>query len=639
MTEDYKNKLLKYLTGNLDNESGTNEPQLIDKGTINQNVIDYLDNNFENDFNIVGELQQKDIDYILFYGFYYNEANRTTRNGFIYITKKDLQPVSLIIEYSSGTLFRPFLCLKLDEDGYVYGLDVGASRTARDYRFIMLNKIILSGANNDNFIVDLRQSYFVDNNITSQIFNLYYGKNLCTKKIGSADYFIFVDTQISSDFGIGVISLKINVGSPNEWAITKSVAAYTTNHMCFMNQYDNDGNLKIIIGGFAENYVYKELVYNYSDTPTITIKNSFPSLVSLHANGSVQNTIMVGYENVYIAYKWEFTQGEPSYNAIYKLDYDNESYEEIEVFTNTYALSGGSIGFYNIESELFFRYSWYTESGEDYIENTYIGLILNKELYYIQAQSFITNLTSTDSLLFITKVFNLYNLYFCMSGEESQKIQLVFNQNNYNGLPYEAPNCLIPNSSILYDSSDNIVFARNLYNKTISGQTTTSIVQIPNTLLNDTTIAKNDLWGQTNVVLIDDDTEIIKNIYETVNINFANTISIRNDNDPNNKILNPTAAIRLNSSTSNLGDYSDAKGLHIKVNYTDNTSSIINLDSSQVTFTSDTEATYSFDIYVNKAINNIQILSNDNATIYQTMDNLNLVVGKTYSITQDVEVI
>lgn len=639
MTEDYKNKLLKYLTGNLDSESGTNEPQLIDKGTINQNVIDYLDDNFDNDFNIVGELQQKDIDYILFYGFYYNEANRTTRNGFIYITKKDLQPVSLITEYSSGTLFRPFLCLKLDEDGYVYGLDVGASRTARDYRFIMLNKIILSGANNDNFIVDLRQSYFVDSNITSQIFSLYNGENLCTKKIGSADYFIFVDTQISSDFGIGVISLKINVGSSNEWAITKSLAANTTNHMCFMNQYDNDGNLKIIIGGFAENYAYRELVYNYGDTPTITIKNSFPSLVSLHANGAVQNTIMVSYENVYIAYKWGFTQGEPSYNAIYKLDYVNGSYEEIEVFTNTYVLAGGVVKFYNIESELFFQYAWSTESGEDYIENTYIGLILNKELYYIQAQSFITSLTSTDSLLFITKVYNLYNLYFSMNNEKSQKIQLVFNQNNYNGLPYEAPNCLIPNSAILYDSSDNIVFARNLYNKTILGQTTTSIVQIPNTLLNDTTIAKNDLLGQTNFILVDDDTEITKNIYETVNINFANTISIRNDNNLANKILNPNGAIRLNNSTSNLGDYSDAKGLHIKVNYTDNTSSIINLDSSQVTFTSDTEATYSFDIYVNKAINNIQIVSNDNATIYQTMDNLNLVVGKTYSITQDVEVI
>ena len=630
MTEDYKNKLLKYLTGNLDSESGTNEPQLIDKGTINQNINDYLTTNLNNTAGIQGVITQEGYDCFLIYGYY--QVTEGSYEGYIYLVSKDLQPISLITEYESGTKFRPFMTLNIDENGYIYGVDnknaLYDDTVPNSYRFIMLNKVIVSTIAEETPSVKLRQSYFFNSTINNQITNFGLdGKDKCYKKVGSADYFFFA--SVSS--GLGVVAFKINVGETNTWTITTNSSVYPYNFVRIMPEYNND-NLTIVIGAKSNsNYDYVEILYTDGDTPTITPKASFDAVGSI-----ISDVVKIGVEDTYIAYT---TYANSQYTTI--LGKANYITNNIDIFYTFEPLTadfwGVDFNFEKTNNQIFFKYLWDDESDETIIKS-YIGFISDIGVYYINGIDTEIESTSIIGRLFINNIYNLYSIYSPQANTNTQKIQLVFNQNNYNGLPYEAPNCLIPNSAILYDTNDDIVFARNLYNKTISGQTTTSIVQIPNTLLNDTTIAKNDLLGQTNVILVDDDTEITKNIYETVNINFANTISIRNDNDPNNKILNPAAAVRLNSSTSNLGDYSDAKGSHIKVNYTDNTSSIINLDSSQVTFTSDTEATYSFDLYVNKAINNIQIVSNDNATVYQTMTNLNLVVGKTYSITQDVEV-
>jgi hypothetical protein len=79
---------------------------------------------------------------------------------------------------------------------------------------------------------------------------------------------------------------------------------------------------------------------------------------------------------------------------------------------------------------------------------------------------------------------------------------------------------MIPNSGILYDTDGNIVFARNLYNKTMYGGTTESIIEIPNTYLNDVTLEEKDLISVSNSILNKNTQQITKNIYETLYINF-----------------------------------------------------------------------------------------------------------------------
>ena len=55
---------------------------------------------------------------------------------------------------------------------------------------------------------------------------------------------------------------------------------------------------------------------------------------------------------------------------------------------------------------------------------------------------------------------------------------------------------MVPTSSWLYNNN-KIIYARNLYNKVVSGNTTTSTVEVPNLLLNDIDIGQQDLLGET----------------------------------------------------------------------------------------------------------------------------------------------
>ena len=96
--------------------------------------------------------------------------------------------------------------------------------------------------------------------------------------------------------------------------------------------------------------------------------------------------------------------------------------------------------------------------------------------------------------------------------------------------------------------------------------------------------------------------------------------------------------VELNNSISETTDYDNTKALKIKINYTDNTNSIIQLKENQIDKISDTSYMYDFDIYVSKSITSIQIISNDETTIYQTITST-FEVGKLYNITQMVEIV
>jgi hypothetical protein len=246
----------------------------------------------------------------------------------------------------------------------------------------------------------------------------------------------------------------------------------------------------------------------------------------------------------------------------------------------------------------------------------------------------------------MANTFNLYNYNVLIDDynedyETIQKMytsQIVFNANNYNGEAYKGLGGLKPNSSILYNNDNLVVFARNLYNRVIQSNITTSTVEIPNTYLNEEVIAKQELLSETNNILNVVSSNIQKNIYETLNINFINTLNIKNSNNPNNEILNPLGASRLNNSISLTTDYNNAKGTKYRLNYTDNTSLVRSILDSQITCINNT-ATYDFVIYTAKLVNSIDIISNDEATVYQTIDGSNLALNKFYKITQEVEIV
>jgi len=216
------------------------------------------------------------------------------------------------------------------------------------------------------------------------------------------------------------------------------------------------------------------------------------------------------------------------------------------------------------------------------------------------------------------------------------KLSLIYNPNNYNGLPYIDVSSLVPNSGVLYDNLDNIIFARNLYNKIISESATTSTLEIPNKLLNDILISKQNLVGETNITHINNNDVIQKNIYETVYLNFTNLINIVNNNN-DNSILNTTASAKLNHAINTLSEYDNTKMTKYRINYEDGTSivSFFNIENQQEIYD---RYTLTLTFYLNKKANNLEFISNDEQTVYCTIDLSNYEINKLYSLKQRVRI-
>ena len=126
-------------------------------------------------------------------------------------------------------------------------------------------------------------------------------------------------------------------------------------------------------------------------------------------------------------------------------------------------------------------------------------------------------------------------------------------------------------------------------------------------------------------------------------INFIETMYISNRNDPNDVIFNQNGANRLNSSATDLNDYNNAKMSKYRINYTDNTNDIKSLDNSNpVVSTEDGYKTTFNIVFLNpmgKNVERIDLISNDENTIYQTIEFNNLTSGKLYRLSQDVNIV
>ena len=289
---------------------------------------------------------------------------------------------------------------------------------------------------------------------------------------------------------------------------------------------------------------------------------------------------------------------------------------------------------YKVGEEIFYLYSYSYPSGTNW--KIMLGKIINSNLYETEILS-TASFTRTD-LFMVQKQFNLYN-FFIQASDTVYSVDQIYNSLNYNGADYQALNSMIPNSATL-SNNGVVIFARNLYNRIVNENTTIATLNVPNNFINDITIDNESLYGETNSLLVDNDDNLQTNIYEELMINFVNTLIMSNENDINNKILNQIGATRLNNSISQTNDYNNCKITKYKINYSDNTSTIATIKGNEITRLRGS-VRYSFAIFVptTKSIENIQLISNDENTVYQTIDTSNLEQEKFYLITQDVKVI
>ena len=630
MTEDYKDTLLRYLTGNLVEETKPNIPVIGTPVRSNSTLGSYLNANAGFGYEIKDLLQGYQSNYAILYG------NKQNKNGFIVIIDENYNPVQYISAYNTGTTFGEFQVLNVAEDGNIYGIDIKNGTP----RFIMLNNITLKLPTQADFSVRLRQSYNLPSPLStaSEYFAI-------TKAVGQGKYLIGATVKNSNNNRDNLLAteLTIIVGASNEWIDHLITYAQDLKGCDIWASWDEEEIEFRIEGKYTNNGIPYTIGF-YTNNGNIGLSN-----ISYVVSGSIFE-VNAKIINKYVVISSLYDGGDYGTNETNKIyyssNYNQLKLEELKSFTTSVA--GGSypaenrsilkvhngIGYFMVKN-----HSKSSGVNDLYL---YVGTII-PDLPNDTASVYNTEaIASGDTEEYNFYISNLYNLYnYNVLGLDISSlsvdsynflIQQVYNVNNYNGEPYENTNSLIANSGILYDSNNLILFARNLYNKSVYGNTTLSVLQIPNTMVNDITIDKQNLIGQTNKVLMSNTEDFTKNIYETVYLNFYNTLLIQNRNTPS-YITNQHASELLNQSTSLAGDYDDMKATKYKINYIDGTNEIF---ETQPTITNGV-ATYNIQLVIpwNNLATSLQIISEDETTTYQTISTSNLEPGKVYNITQE----
>lgn len=641
MTNDFKEKILNYITNNVEITPKDNQ-QIIEKieNVSRTEFEDYLPVS-PSMFAIEGIIKSATNDNYVLYGGYVPQGGTPENDskGIILILDSNFDVLKSITKFSSGTILRPIQKLIQIEDNTFVGIDstVFAYTTDRvkiqsnTKRFIMLNNISMKDATNDYRVI-LRTSY-----------NLPYSNFFCkdiVKNPNSSHYLFAGATYIPVSGGhydgARVIELKVNVGMENEWKKVDDNATYWV-YGGFYGEFDDEDNAtwKMIIT-HNQNPI---TVYSWNGTTTLEIMRAsgdvYPYVDSLAMKNQAEfideNTVYFVINNQrwgqavaprYIGlYKYNYTQGILNQIFLKKVgNYDfNDSREGIFIT----ALNG----------DLYVNYCDNYDK-DNYTANFNYQRLINDEwnpILISEDQKYRMERT----LPFTGNMYNLVSniaLYIGMGATywHFEVIKEIYNRFNYNSTTYSDYNSTVPHSGTLY-GENGILFARNLYNVSLLNSTTTSTIQIPNTLLNDNTITEENLIGETNSTLVTNTKNINKNLYETLYVNFINTLNVI-DKDTNTIYQNAANYINQNINIGTKANCENSFIGKVQVIYEDNTITQ-NLTWTYNTNHYETE----FTIDATQEVPRLTFMSNDLSTVYLEKQ-LDIEVGSYYVIKQKLKI-
>ena len=648
MTDNFKQTLFDYLIGKLPNEQGTTEEIFKEINEIPRSEWVELIPSSWNNFRYEGLIEVADSELLVLYGGYKIYQTDEVR-GIITILDNNFEPIKTFYQYDSGTYLRYIQCMIQEEDGTFslidcpnYPKDKSWSFTTSQKRFIRLNNFTQQV--NDDYVLALHKSYI----LPTDYFNFYCGKMF--KDINSSHYVMvgnYLKDQNSPDYdGIRIVELKINVGSENDWnkydddgtgwLLGDSYVEFNNDDFyceVLLNDTSNSSReLYIWIKEFTATSLVLKSIATFNFHPYIDSINCKNQSVFLNKNECyfVQNNQHWGNsgrtESKYIGLYYYNIQNE-ELKTIYEHylgEYDYCNLESIYIVVNNnnlYVEFNDNIDSINITADYYFQR----------LENQLWSPIKISEQQYF---------TYDRRALYVNNNYNLLNWFSYVLNPQPQywkiyNIKENYNSSNYNGEPYININALIPNSTEIY-SNESLVFARNLYNKTINNNTTVSTVEIPNTYLNGIDLTSKNLLSETNLTMIEDTNVTQKNIYETMFLNFINVLQVADRNNAT-QVLNQEASTYLNSAINTDDSYDNAK-LYNKViiNYQDGSSKE---SSYSLENTTETSTVIAFGLYIDKLINNAEIVSNDKTITYQTIDLSSLELNKYYAIRQKMEVV
>lgn len=645
MTNDFKIDLLNYITGNVDPTSPTNEEIFKEQNNIDRDKwINFIPETWVA-FRYEGMVAPNELtsNLTVLYGGYYLDGNSY---GVVTLVNENFEPIKTIYEFSSGTKLRYIQYMKQAEDGTfyyvddaVYTYDYGRYSINSQKRFVMVNNFTLINQVTNDYQINLRTSY-----IFGSEYQNFYCKNMF-KDPNSAHYILFGASadSTSSNYAyrnIKIIDLKINVGEANEWTLfvddTQKIfgSAIAT--------FDSESNVQyrcLITNNYLNNNDLMCYSKTYTGNPTsntiITFNDYKPYIDDIDYK---KQSVFLNYDEVYFVQnnqRWGTANVlKPKYIGLYRFNFNNS------MLTTIFEKYLGDYDFCNIEAiyidrcntDIYVQYNTNisNNSTADYYFQRLTNdawnpvLIAEQEIFAFQRRN-----------VFVKNNFNLLSIFLYqitpLSNWFVYQIKENYNVLNYNGEPYIDYNSLVPKQGEIY-SDNKLVFARNLYNKTLNENTTISTVQVPNSYLNNIDLNAKTLISETNTILINDTNVIQKNIYETLFLNYINTLNVI-DEDTNEIYKNTGSYINNNINVGTEINYNNSFIAKIRINFQDNSIKIQKIFWQQI---DSTHKKTVFSIYTKDYINSIDFISNDENTIYITknMNDFNLEIGKYYTITQ-----
>lgn len=667
MTNDYKKYLLEFITGKLIDTERDRTPQFSELQVEDTEVYTSLSQQFTHGFTLVGKpikcknASGENNGITALYG-YYEVGSGGVLKGFIALLNEKFELIDTITQYTSGTDLSAFGYLDVDETGNLYGVD---KPTSSQYcRFILLSNPSVKVPTAQHYSVKLRTSYYFPD-FSPQVIDLNELLKIVKQPNGS-NYFIYTD----DNWGV---NLKINVGSENEW--TKYSVFYNYSGFQGIQTYYIDINC---YWDTNEELTITYIAHVVGDPRTQKVHfiykgtNDSNNVIQMYELYDIVEDFFAGAdgiipygEDMYFANKKcisgtcissthfyltipvaKYDTTTEKYDILIKnIECNNNTTREMNTYIYEEQVDAASTSKVLTETQfmneaLFVNYY----ICDNYVSNTSYFTIYTGIVWEEQDQVNITDLSmiqsnniNTFNVIDITNVFNLY-IYNALvydydeSKYKYKKMTMVYNPLEFCGIPYIRDYILEPKQIFLYDEDDNIIFARSLYNKTIYNNTTEATFEVPNTMLNDEVIATQDLIGRTMYVLCSNTDDIQKNIYETLYINYFITLLIQNRNT-STYVDNLIGSNKVNNAVHNNSNMENQKMAKIRVNYVNGDTQLKNVNS--ITITNDV-ATIEFQFTVLSDILNIEILSNDEDIVYQTITNFtNYDIGKTYVLSQE----
>ena len=612
MTDDYKLNVLKYITGNLQEEESINTPQFKNVQSITNNLTTQIESHFISiviytDFVPSKNNKNQDLEYSVI-SCYGTLPNQSQTSGAFVILDKEYNIVQIIDHYSDGSLIGNIQCLNVDDKGNYYAIELNGST----FRIVALNNLVLKPVNSNTYQAIKKEVHNIPNQYT-------WGNFLKVFRNDGGNKYFAVGIRESTD---EIAAGELTISNNDSWVWFTSTCTKLFAFSMLDNGYnvywDSNSELQFQIAGRKQGLVMLTKGTSVAMRETRYLTDDYDS---------TQNNFIFANNNMgYYSMIYDNENSTKTYYKIYKIDLSSKKNTVIFSSEDNAALYSW-LWFFKNNNGIYYYRTIRTENDEHEF-NLIFGFIndtnISEQLLGTFSASIFLNAFCYPN---VVTDFNK-NYIYIQNQDKLFSLDFIWNPNNYNGIPYNSINSLMPNVITVEDENEQELFNRNLYNLSSYSNWYTASVLIPNYFLNEQQLYNSLLYSKANNLLVSGNINTTKNIYEELLINFTNKFNIINNN-----IENITASSQLvngmmtQNNQTYIGKY--------KINYDDETNSIRDVSTEDLTY-SDLSTTLKITLYVDKKINSIELLSKDETISYITIDCSSLEESKYYLITQNI---